>query len=304
MRHIPLVFTVVFSLGIVSQYGTVRSEDKTTQTTLSFGFPKFVLPELNEQDARAAIRIWTHDAIEYYHYDYRSSVHIFPDLNSLVQAMNAGHINLVVLPVIDYIELSKTITLFPGMCAKIHESVLDRFVLIVRKDSRYTGLKDLANKTLLVKQESTRSVQEIWREVLLHEAGLPGSDQFFGQIVKKERESQLIFPLLLKQADCCIMTEGAFLTMSELNPQLNAQLTPLLTSDPYLASAIFCYTERLDEEARRDVTAFAINWEENKGRDQLQTIFRFNTLVPFEENYLESVMSLLSRYKRFQKETP
>ena len=134
---------------------------------------------------------------------------------------------------------------------------------------------------------------------MLYEAGLPRSDEFFNTVTKKTRESQLILPVLLRQADCCIMTESAFNIMGELNPQLKAQLIPLIISDFYYASNVFCYTDQLDEKTRNDVTAFALNWEESKATDQLQILFHFNELIPFEEKYLESIQSLLDKYNRF-----
>ncbi|MBN1552911.1 PhnD/SsuA/transferrin family substrate-binding protein [bacterium] len=297
-KGIRIIFIVI--ICIISEYGLTQNENTQVQIPLNFGFPKSVLPELNERDAKAAIKVWTEDVIETKQYNYKTGFFIYQDVNTLIQALIEGQINIAPLPPIDYIEQSKIFTLYPAVCAKITESVLDRFVLLVRKDSQFTRIQDLENRSLLLKQDSPQSVLDTWLEVMLNESGLPRSDRFFSKIVRKERENQLIFPLLLKQADCCIMAMSAFHTMSELNPQLNIQLIHLVTSDSLLASNIFIYTEQLDKTVRNDVTTFALNWEKSKATEQIQTIFRFNELVPYKDKYMENIRSLLERYNRIQ----
>jgi ABC-type phosphate/phosphonate transport system substrate-binding protein len=299
-KCIRISFALFLATFFILQQGLAQSENTTPLIPLNFGFPKTVLPDLNERDAKAAIKVWSEDVIEKHQYNYKTAFFLYMNVNTLVQAMTDGYINIAPLPPIDYIRLSKTFTLYPAVCAKNNDSVFDRFVFLVHKESRFASIQDLANKSLMLREKSPSSVLEVWLEVILHEAGLPGSNQFFGEIIRKEREFQLIFPVLLKKVDCCIMTQSAFRTMSELNPQLNVQLIPLLISDLYYPADIFCYTDQLDDKTRSNLTSFALNWEESKATDQLQTLFRFNELVPYKPEYLENIKLLLKRYNRYQ----
>lgn len=99
-----------------------------------------------------------------------------------------------------------------------------------------------------------------------------------------------------------MIPQSAFDTMCELNPQISEQLVALITSEPYYASNIFCYTDQLDEETRNRVTSFALNWEKSKATEQLQTLFRFNQLIPYDSEYLVNIELLLERYDRIEKE--
>jgi len=301
MKHsIQILFAVILTIHIIPSIGMAQNTRSSSTISLNFGFPKFVLPEINERDAEAAMKLWTSEIITKHQFNYEGTIFIYPDIDELTQAMVNGQINIAPIPAIDYLRWNKSIRLYPAVLAKIYDSVLDRFVLLVRKDSQVTRIRELRDKLILLKQESSGSTLNTWLEVILHEAGLPQSHRFFSEIQRKDRESQLIFPLLLKKADCCIITEGAFQTMRELNPQLEVQLIPLVKSDSLLISNIFVYTQQLNEEARDKVTLFAMNWEESKATEQIQTIFRFNGLVPFEESYLENTQSLLRRYDRIQ----
>ncbi|HHS13289.1 MAG TPA: hypothetical protein ENN03_05915 [bacterium] len=265
---------------------------------LKFGFPRNAIPDLNERDAKAVVKLWSDDYID--EQKYKPVFNFYTDELSLVQSLTDGQIDIAPLSPIQYVQFDSKRKLYPAVCAKIRESVYDRFVLLVRKDSRFTGLGDLLNRTLLIRQESPQSALNTWLQVLMHEAGLPRPELFFREMIKKERESQLVFPLLLKQADCCIMTQGAFHTMSELNPQLDAQLTQLMTSDSLLISSILVYTDRLDEAVRNDLTSLALNWTAGKTTDQLQILFGFNTLIPYEDQYVETIRLLLERHARIQ----
>ncbi|MBN2104555.1 PhnD/SsuA/transferrin family substrate-binding protein [bacterium] len=298
-QYIQIIALFVFVLAL-SIRGLAQSETTSSPVQLNFGFPISVLPEVNEQDVKAAIKVWAEDFLDKEY--YKTEFYVYDDLDKLIQAMIDGRINIAPLPPIDYIQLNQTLKLYPAVCAKIKESVSDRFVLLARKDSHFVGIQDLADKSLVLKQESSPSLIDTWLEVMLYEADLPPSNRFFSEVIKKEREFQVIFPLLMKQTDCCIITEGAFNTMSELNPQLNTQLMPIVTSDSLMISTILTYTEQLSEEARDYLTSLALKWAANKTSDQLQILFRFNELIPYREKYLENIRTLLKRYNRFLKD--
>lgn len=291
----------MLAITMIPQPGSAQTKSIPSPIPLNFGFLTTIFTDLNERDAKAAIKVWGRKIIEKYNYDYKVSSFFYSDINTLTEAMINGTVNITPIPPIDYIKLNKTLTLYPAICAEINGSVLGHFILLARKDSHFNGIQDLANKTLLLKQEPNQSVQDIWLNVMLYQAGLPPSEVFFGEIIKKESEFQLIFPLLLKKADCCIMTQSAFKTMNELNPQLKVQLAPLLTSDSLLVSNIFVYTEQLNKETRNNVTSLAMNWGGSKSADQLQTIFRFNKLISYKTEYLKNVTLLLDKYNRFKK---
>ena len=298
LNRIHILFILIVTVCIAGQDGLSQRKDTTSLIPLNFGFPASVLPEMNERDVKAAIKVWSEGFIDKSY--YKSSFYIYDDLNALIGAITDGEINIAPLPPVDFIRTSHRIPLYPALCGKIYDSVSDRFVLLVRKESRFNGIRDLEGRSILIKNESPNSLMKIWLEVMLHSADLPPSTHFFSEIIKKDREFQLIFPLILDQADCCIMTQGAFRTMCELNPQLDVQLTTLVASDSLMISTILVFTEQLEEESRNHVKFLALNWAKTKSTDQLQILFRFNELIPFEEKYLESIQSLLKNYNHFR----
>jgi len=301
MSQSIIIWMVVLGTGLCLSSHSRAQGGNPSPVRLNVGFSKTVFPELNERDAKAAIKIWTQDIIDDEDFNYEGSFTIYADDQALITAMMEGHINTAPLPPIEFIRLSRDFTLYPAICAKFGDTVLNRFLLLVRKDSGFRTVQDLRDGTLVMKQESPHSVLEVWLDVLLQEAGLPEPDVFFGQVIQKEREFQLIFPLLLKQADCCIVTESSFMTMSELNPQLNIQLTTLQASDSLSFSNILVFTDQLDEETRNDVTSLALDWGESQTTDQLQILFRFNALLPYEAGYFENTRLLLEKYSRFHE---
>ena len=112
--------------------------------------------------------------------------------------------------------------------------VLQRYVLLVRKDSGIDSLEKLKNTGL-----SYCEVDEIgmlYLQKLLKDKKMGEVDGFFSKLVIKKNPNLDIAAVFFKETKASLVLESDFEVASELNPQLKQQLVALETSPEYITN--------------------------------------------------------------------
>ena len=101
--------------------------------------------------------------------------------------------------------------------------------------------------------------------------------------------------VFFRQDDACIVTRDVFEAMIELNPQVGAELTVLVTS-PEFMYGVTCLRKNLDEENQKRLLENAIQLQTYPKGKQILTLFRRDEVVLFKPSYLESIERLVKEY--------
>ena len=119
------------------------------------------------------------------------------------------------------------------------QKLLERGLILARRDSGLTRLADLRNRTLITCTGQQMGLAQPWLACQLADEGLPPSDPFFRSVQIQPRISSAMLSVFFGKADACLVALSGFETMAEMNPQLADQLVVLATS-PEVVSFVTC----------------------------------------------------------------
>lgn len=173
----------------------------------------------------------------------------------------------------------------------LNENILQRYVLLVRKDSGITTLQQLKNSDFgycAVDEIGLLHLKRLLKEKKLNEV-----DSYFRKVTLKKNPNLAISALFFKETNATIVLETDFKVAAELNPQLNTQLVAIDTSPPYLTS-VLAITNQLDgpmtiDEYEKNVQRIGSTFQ-NKA---LLQSFKYGKMRKISKEDLNSVISLI-----------
>jgi ABC-type phosphate/phosphonate transport system substrate-binding protein len=125
----------------------------------------------------------------------------------------------------------------------LNNAVLQRYVLLVRKDSAINHLSDLKDKSL-----SYCVVDEVGMMYLqksLNDQKLGDIHAFFNKTIIKKNPNLAVSALFFKEVQATVVLEADFMVAAELNPQLKQQLVSIQMSPEYVTN-VLAISNRLD----------------------------------------------------------
>lgn len=184
----------------------------------------------------------------------------------------------------------------------LNENVLQRYVLLVRKDSGISTLQQLKNSHL-----GYCAVDEIGllhMKRLLREDKLGDLESFFSKTTVKKNPNIAISALFFKEIQATIVLENDFKIAAELNPQLNSKLMAIDTSPPYLTSVLAIRNQlegplSIDEYEKNVLTI----GDKFQNKALLQS-FKYGMLRKISKEDLNSVITLIEYLNQFKRNEP
>ena len=220
---------------------------------------------------------------------------IYHDMPSLEKAILMKKVDLAVLLSDEYLEVRNRLPIEPIALTARHSGVYDEVVILVRKDGGIRSMLDLMNKRKNIQKGIQGSIFQYWIETLLMKEGVYESKDFFATLKKVEKPSHAVLPVFFKQADACIVLQGAFNLVAELNPQV-AQELDILNRSTGTVGGILCVRRGFPAEQRKIVEETLWSLHKEPQARQLLTLFRFDRLVPFRPECLSNMEIFLSEY--------
>jgi len=174
-----------------------------------------------------------------------------------------------------------------------------KYVILVNADNQKKGLAGLKNKKLSVLK--TNPLGMLFLDTCLMQAKLPPSDRFFAAVHEKAKESQAVLDVFFGQADICVVTDVAFQTMKELNPQVGRKLHVIAESPELINTVGFFrsnYPLDYKEKAIRGMTSEYKHHERGK---QIMLLFNIEKMSLINDSQLDSVRKLLADYEKLKR---
>lgn len=263
--------------------------------TFRVGFSRGVFSGVNENDARAALRVWGRAVARERGVPTDPDPQIFRSVAELRRSLEARGVDGIALQTTEYAELARLGRLGPSFVMRTAGGIPERYLLLAHRDAGVTSLAALRGRSLILHSNPRMCLAESWLSAMLTDQGLGALRQFSGRLTRHQRLSKAVLPVFFRQADACAVTESGFATMAELNPQVGRQLVVLARSPEYVPMSL-CFRSDY-APAFRDALFDALRrLHESAAGQQVLTIFECERIVDAPSNWADSALELLSKH--------
>jgi len=283
---------VVLCLIIGFSFCNVFAQSKKP---LRFGFLDYAFTDVSVEDTKVAINLYIQKLLGKTHFEPKTIV--YQNFDNLYKAVRDQTVEMASLSGTDFLKIAPDSLLIPSFTKSYEDgSIYDTYVLLVHKDNATTTLKDLQNTA--VRLDKKVDLISIWINVMLAENNLPKATSFFQKITYDDRPAQSVLAVFFKQSEACIVTRRVFQILSELNPQISKDLVPVLESPQYIPG-ILCFHAKLPPPDQEVLYQAALSFGNSQEGKQVLNLFKTKEVVPFEYEFLETIVNLLSRYEHY-----
>lgn len=255
-----------------------------------------VLGDVNPEDAEIAIKVNWSRHLNNLVQGVTSEFEILSDVQSAADMIAKGRLHGLSMEIAQYLELGKTVKLNPVFISSRLSTPLESYLLLVRKGTSWETLDAQKERRLIIERAPELTIGQMWLETQLHRRNLPPILTYFSQITVSDKPTRIVLPVFFGQADACLVPEAAYQTMSELNPQLQRQLTVLARS-PGFIKGIHCTTESMPPHFVDRFIEKGVSMEDSVDGRQLLLIFQMKKNFVFHPEYLANSERIFQAYQ-------
>lgn len=293
-----------FFLIVATAYGaesTAPGSSSLFPSVARFGILN-TLHGVNIDDARVALEMNINRQITAGIAHIEPKLEIVPDVVTAANRIEQRHLHGIYISGIDYILLREMVATNPLYVASaLTASPVESYIVLTAMETDWKKLSGMTRRRLMVEHYAQWDIGRIWLEAELNQMQLPKSETFFTAIQAADKPTRLVLPVFFGQAEACLVTESAYQTMVELNPQLGQKLRILMRS-PGVIKSLFCVADYLDPDfvAKTKKRLHAMHLTDDG--QQLMMIFRLKRFFPFRPEDLEATERILHRYRTISPE--
>ena len=300
-RSVPLLL-----LACVMLPSAIRSEEAEKVVypgfeVLNVGYSRSAFYDVNINDARAATRASANALMEEASVEGDAEVYIAEESSSLGEMVRHDDIHILSVLCSEYLIELQDSPVTPVFTAVRGEAFAEQYVLLTHREAGRRSVADLRNTVLLTAVDWEASVPMMWLNVLLDDSQLPGTATFFERVTTVKKTIQAVLPVFFGQADACLVPQSVYKTVSELNPQIGADLEVLAASPGYCYGLV-CFSDSLGGTLRDQLERSLLSLHETPQGQQLLTVFYVDRLIPFDPTHIESTVDLIRKYERLGAE--
>lgn len=251
--------------------------------------------DVNENDARAALRVWARAITVERDLDAEPDALVFPDLESISAALLAGEVEAIALPLTEFVTLLDKVEFDPLFRMYDHGGEDTRYVLLAPATGAAPAqtLASLAGGDLIALDTAQSCLALPWLNHLLAQEGLPSADAHFGQVTPEGKLSRAVLPVFFKKTAACLVTLQGFETMQELNPQIGRQLQPIAVSPP-LIPRVVAFRANYDAPQLPAVIEAITELQLSPKGEQILLMFQSESVSPLSMEDLAESLKLLA----------
>jgi ABC-type phosphate/phosphonate transport system substrate-binding protein len=290
-RSASFLAAAVLAAGLT----VVRADDPNT---LRFGLSATLLEDVNRTDALAAMSVWLKGVGVAAGIWKSADGRIFDDPADLAREVAADRLDFFALSTPEYLAVERTVPADPCL-VYVAPDVLTEYVLLTRPGVSTVGA--VQGKQLLVFSPSGRpGIADAWLDVYLAENGLTDRAHAFPKSQGVAKASQAILSVFFGRADVALVTQSAFSTAVEMNPQVGNQVAVLARS-PRLLPGVVCVRRSLAPEFRRRYLEEAVRIHEKPQYRQTFLVLKMTRLGPWDPHLLDSARAVLAKRQTARK---
>ena len=264
-------------------------------TQVHFAFSKSLFADVNENDAKAAVKVYAQVLGGEHGVSTGDGPVILAGTNAIAEALRHQQVDLLSVTAEEFIALEGLGLEGPLLVTSVNQSITEEFVLLARADGPIRNVEDLSGRSLIVFDAVRASLARLWLEVLCRERHLGPADQVLARITPGMKPTQVVLPVFFGKADACIVTRYGWEVMGELNPQVQKQLRVVAVSPP-VVPAMTCFHRGLSETLRQRILEAAEGSSAKPSFKQLMALFKTEGLGRQPISSLQSTREFIARY--------
>lgn len=264
---------------------------------LRIGFTSSMFTDVDENDARAAVKVWGAMIAKQANTPATPVPVILQNAETLLQSLKKKQVDAVGIPLTEYAQLLRNIHFDPIFATYKDGTLTEQFVLLAHRKGPVKTLADLGGRSLSVHTNSRAYLAPLWLDTLLIQQGHPAAARFAGRIVPNTKLSSVILPLFFQKTDVCLVTRSGFDTMVELNPQLGQQLVVLAESPP-VVPAVFAFRADYQPSFREKLIADLNDLKKTAAGRQVLTIFQSEDMKELSKDSLDTTLELIATHAK------
>lgn len=292
-----LLFVVLPLFGLAEEDAPMAE-----RTEVRFAFSTSMFAGVNENDAQAAIKVYTQNIGDQNGIYVNTAPELLDGTNAIVKALDLKKADLLVLTADEFFTLEHQGLEGPLLLSQIGRTFTEDYLLLTREESTLRRVEDLKGRSLNVPSDSRGGLSRIWLEVLCHEHALGPAAQTLAKITAAAKTTQVVLPVFFGKADACIVTRNGWEVMCELNPQLKKQLRIVAVSPPVVPS-LTCFRRGFTEAFRQQVIKAVELSSTKPAFKQLMALFKTDGLGYEPVAALDSTRALVANYHQLGRGT-
>jgi phosphonate transport system substrate-binding protein len=260
-----------------------------------YGYHLRAMQNIPIKDAEAAIKVWVDELS--HEEGLKSKVLLYKDLDPLIRDFQKGNLDLISVDPLDYLLSMQEMEVELAFNPIRYGRKTYKYLLLVRADSPFVDIGDLRGKELVVMKEAHAGLLFLNTLLLRHKQ--EEADSFFFAINEKNKVLKVVLSVFFGNADACIVPEGAFKTMAELNPQIGKQLR-IIDSSEEIIWGMSLFHKDIDEKLKEKIQKITYSLKERIRGRQILMLFKFEDIAQLEESSLDTLKILLNEYKNLK----
>lgn len=269
----------------------------------SVGMAQLCFRNVNRNDAVAAYRGFLESAGHRFGNIYRADPVVYDDTRTFEADIHRQPMNVAVIGSWQFLTMDIHAQMKPFFIIAENGKAGRKYLVLTRRDSGLTNLPSLRGKDLLELEFVSQGVGKVWLDTALLTEKLDVQEKFFNRVEVVAKPTAAVLPVFFGKKPACLVDEGSFDLMKELNPQVG-QMLQVVASSETLVDVVVCLREEHWSSAKLkadSITALRELHLDPAGQ-QICTLFKIDRMVPFAESQLDSIRKLRAAYESLRKE--
>ena len=291
----PLASTAAGTAGVaqVSADSTRRTADKPIAEFFNVGITRAAFRNINPNDAAAAYMAVLETIGRRHGRHFKATTQIFDDPRVYEAAIRSGSFHVSVVGAWDYLSMHIDDVAKPQFVIVENGQIGRRYIVLTRRDSGLNALADLRGKNILKLDYAALGAAQGWLDTLLATNRLGPQERFFGSLEIVGKPSAAVLSVFFGKKSACVVDESSFKIMKELNPQVGMALQVVASSEKFADVVICIGNSGWPSDAVKAETIQALaDLPQDPAGHQILTLFKIDQMVPFRDEYLDTIRQL------------
>ncbi len=297
--RLKFVSTILILMVLQGLVYTQNESIPVGKQPVRVGFPLYFFKDIDIRDAKAAVEVWANNLVVLKSTDMYLKTILYSDLHSMENAFAQGNVDLLLLPVLDFLKIRNNYPIEPILIGNPGKDYGDNYLLTVNKDKGITGLAELRGKELTIHPDGSEELINLWLKVLLNKNKLQSPELFFSNIKYVNKATQAVLPVFFNQNDVCVVKKSALETINSLNPQIERNIQ-IISESPRFIREVFCINKNVKAEYRELIQKIVLSINDDPAGRQILLFFKSPNILLYKQEYLNSINVLLDDYNKVQ----
>lgn len=286
---------LVFSLLIFCIFNVEAQGDN-----LTLGYLESGLKDLDDVDHQLALQLLAKELI---HGDSNVDLSVVSinNMQEMLDLIKAGKINYGIINSYYYLNnienLQPFITQDFWAIQRSHQSKED-YVLVVREDIEYQGIKSLAGKRLSIRLDYL--MMNFYLKYLVKKNTNLSVERFFKSVKNTKTTSQSVLDVFFNTSDACIVPEYILDLVTELNPAVTQRVKVVHHSGANFIPALALTFNNTPEIHAKVVRNNIDGLSDNVRGQEIIDLFNINSISKVDPGAIDFMLEIFNEYKKLE----